>query len=63
MEPVTCSHARMIRSAPKGYYSRLFNKPEEPLHPHDEPKLVDLGNAMRYGTEREGTLTPRIGYT
>ena len=62
-EPVTCSHARIIRSAPKGYYSRLFNKPEEPLHPHDEPKLVDLGNAMRYGKEREGTLTPRIGYT
>jgi hypothetical protein len=29
----------------------------------DEPKLIELGSAMRYETEREGTITPRIGFT
>jgi hypothetical protein len=29
----------------------------------DEEKLVKLGDAMRYNVEREGTLTPRVGYT
>ncbi|MEY2584046.1 MAG: hypothetical protein QOD80_72 [Verrucomicrobiota bacterium] len=53
----------MIPSASKGYYSRRFKKPARPLGPEDEWKLVELGNAMRYGKEREGTLTPRIGYT
>ncbi|MEY2573220.1 MAG: hypothetical protein QOJ87_1433, partial [Verrucomicrobiota bacterium] len=53
----------MIPSASKGYYSRRFKKPGRPLGPDDEWKLVELGNAMRYGKEREGTLTPRIGYT
>jgi hypothetical protein len=58
-----CSHAASIQAAPKGYYSRRFNEPAEPLGPDDEWKLVELGKAMRYGREREGTLTPRIGYT
>jgi Animal haem peroxidase len=61
--PATCSHAQMSRARAKGYYSRLFNKPAEPLGPDEEFKLVELGTAMRYGREREGTLTPRIGYT
>lgn len=61
--PATCSHARMAGAAAKGYYSRRFKNPAEPLGPDDEWKLVELGNAMRYGREREGTLTPRIGYT
>jgi len=61
--PAACSHAQMIRAGAKGYYSRLFNKPAEPLGPDEEFKLVELGTAMRYGEEREGTLTPRIGYT
>ena len=58
-----CSHARDIRSEPKGHYSRLFAKPAQPLGPEDEPNLVALGRAMHYEKEREGTLTPRIGYT
>jgi hypothetical protein len=33
------------------------------MAPDDEFKLVELGTAMRYGEEREGTLTPRVGYT
>jgi hypothetical protein len=37
--------------------------PANPIADKDEDKLVALGNAMRYETEREGTLTPRIGYT
>ncbi|HEV2806159.1 MAG TPA: peroxidase family protein [Chthoniobacterales bacterium] len=61
--PPRCSHAGSIQAAPKGYYSRRFNEPAEPLGPDDEWKLVELGKAMRYGREREGTLTPRIGYT
>src|ERR1041385_4583515 len=62
-QPGPCSHARTIESAPKGYYSRLFAAPSEPIKPDDEFKLVELGTAMRYGEEREGTLTPRVGYT
>jgi hypothetical protein len=62
-EPTTCSHARTNHSAPKGYYSRLFGKPVHPITPDEEFKLVELGSAMRYGREREGTLTPRVGYT
>jgi len=58
-----CSHAREIHSEPKGHYSRLFAKPAQPLSNDDEPSLIALGCAMRYEKEREGTLTPRIGYT
>jgi len=29
----------------------------------DGEKLIKLGDAMRYNVEREGTLTPRVGYT
>src|SRR3954464_15985860 len=58
-----CSHAGPIQSAPKGHYSRLFGKPSHPLTANDEPGLVALGNSMRYRMEREGTLTPRVGYT
>jgi hypothetical protein len=47
---------------PKGYYSRLFPHPTRPLAESDE-KLIKLGEAMRYSVEREGTLTPRVGYT
>src|SRR5437763_8392822 len=61
--PAACSHAQMIRAGAKGYYSRLFKKPAEPLGPDEEFKLVELGTDMRNGEEREGTLTPRIGYT
>src|SRR2546423_1500732 len=62
-QPATCSHARMIEARAQGCYSRLFGKPAEPITPDDEFKLVELGTAMRYGEEREGTLTPRVGYT
>ena len=58
-----CSHSAMSQATAKGHYSRLFRKPAEPLGPDEEFKLVELGTAMRYGKEREGTLTPRIGYT
>ena len=61
--PAPCSHARAIRAEAKGHYSRLFGKPANPLTRDDEWKLVELGNAMRYEREREGTLTPRVGYT
>lgn len=53
----------MTRSQPKGYYRRLYQKPAEPLGKSQEEKLVRLGEAMRYDVEREGTLTPRAGYT
>jgi hypothetical protein len=53
----------MTRARPKGYYSRLFQVPAEPLGKSQEEKLVRLGEAMRYDVEREGTLTPRVGYT
>jgi hypothetical protein len=59
----TCSHAREMRAEPKGFYSRMFPKPAAPLSATDEAKLVELGKAMRYEVEREGALTPRIGFT
>jgi hypothetical protein len=62
-QPRTCSHAQMPPAAAKGHYSRLFGKPAEPITPDEEFSLVELGRAMRYTEEREGTLTPRIGYT
>src|SRR5438552_7304078 len=46
-----------------GYYSRLFPSPAEPLAKSQEENLINLGEAMRYDIEREGTLTPRVGYT
>jgi hypothetical protein len=58
-----CSHARAMRAEPKGHYARLFAKPAHPITGDEEAKLIELGTAMRYGVEREGTLTPRIGYT
>jgi hypothetical protein len=54
---------RMTRSQQKGYYSRLFPLPAEPLAKSEEETLIKLGEAMRYDVEREGTLTPRVGYT
>ena len=60
---MTCAHAHRTRSEPQGYYSRLFGKPAEPIGRAAESKLVELGSSMRYGVEREGTLTPRVGYT
>jgi hypothetical protein len=53
----------MTRAAPKGHYSRLFAKPAHPITADEEEKLIELGSSMRYEVEREGTLTPRIGYT
>jgi hypothetical protein len=58
-----CSHARTMRAEPKGHYARLFAKPAHPITADEEAKLIELGSAMRYDVEREGTLTPRIGYT
>jgi hypothetical protein len=58
-----CAHAHAISAEPKGYYSRLFGIPAHPIAESDEAKLVELGNAMRYRREREGTLTPRSGFT
>jgi hypothetical protein len=62
-QPGRCSHARMPPATAKGHYSRLFRKPAEPIASDEETALVELGNAMRYTREREGTLTPRVGYT
>src|SRR5256885_4951736 len=62
-QPASCSHAQMIRGGAKGHYSRMFGLPRSPINADEEFKLVELGSAMRYGREREGTLTPRVGYT
>ena len=58
-----CAHARMPHSEPQGHYSRLFARPAKPVSPDEEDKLIELGQAMLYKIEREGTLTPRVGYT
>jgi hypothetical protein len=58
-----CGHAHVTRSRPRGHYSRLFARPATPVPRDQEDKLIELGQAMRYGVEREGTLTPRVGYT
>lgn len=58
-----CAHARMAHSEPKGNYSRLFARTAQPVSRDQEDKLIQLGRAMRYKIEREGTLTPRVGYT
>ena len=52
-----------MRAEPKGHYARLFAKPAHPITADEEAKLIELGSSMRYEVEREGTLTPRIGYT
>lgn len=52
-----------MRAEPKGYYSRLFPKPANPIAREQEEALIELGNAMRYDIEREGTHTPRVGFT
>src|SRR5438270_9450685 len=59
----SCAHAQSIQSEPRGYYSRLFAESGEPIPRDQEASLVELGRAMRYEVEREGTLTPRIGFT
>jgi hypothetical protein len=59
----TCAHAHGIHAEPKGHYSRLFTKPARPIPRDQEDKLIELGKAMHYEVEREGTLTPRVGYT
>jgi hypothetical protein len=41
----------------------MFPEPAAPLFAEDEARLVELGTAMRYDVEREGSLTPRIGFT
>jgi hypothetical protein len=53
----------MARTPAKGFYSRLFQRPTAPLAKSEEEKLIKLGSSMRYTIEREGTLTPRVGYT
>lgn len=63
VEAGPCRHARAIAATPKGNYSRLFGMPARPIAQSEERKLIELGSAMRYETEREGTLTPRIGFT
>ena len=55
-----CSHARAMRAEAKGYYSRLFAKPANPIGEDQEEALVALGNAMRYEVERESVHTPRV---
>ena len=59
----TCAHAHMTRSEPRGHYSRLFQKPAGPITKSQEAGLIRLGQAMCYEVEREGTLTPRVGFT
>jgi hypothetical protein len=52
-----------MQASPKGHYSRLFARPGSPITGDDETRLIELGQSMRYEVEREGTLTPRIGFT
>jgi hypothetical protein len=56
-------HKQTNGAQPKGFYGRLFPPPAVPLGVREEEKLINLGEAMRYDVEREGTLTPRVGYT
>ncbi len=58
-----CAHARVPRSEARGHYSRLFTPSANPISRTEEDKLIQLGQAMCYQVEREGTLTPRVGYT
>jgi hypothetical protein len=52
-----------MRAEPKGFYSRLFAQPAHPIERDQEEGLITLGRAMRYAVEREGTHTPRVGFT
>jgi len=47
----------------KGYYSRLVPSAAKRLSSRDEERLIRLGESMRYVSQREGTLTPRVGFT
>lgn len=58
-----CAHTHITRSKPRGHYSRLFQKPAGPITKSQEAGLIRLGQAMCYEVEREGTLTPRVGFT
>ena len=52
-----------MRAEPKGFFSRLFAKAAQPITRDREEGLIALGRAMRYTVEREGTHTPRVGFT
>lgn len=58
-----CAHAPLSQPQPRGCYSRLFARPARPLLRDDEEKLIELGMSMRYQVDRDGTLSPRAGYT
>ncbi len=61
-----CRHAAdrpVAGEAVRGHYSRMFSASARPADGDYEQRLVELGSSMRYSIEREGTLTPRIGYT
>src|SRR5688572_5379449 len=58
-----CSHARAMSAEPRGFFSRLFAKAVHPIARDQEEGLIALGRAMRYAVEREGTHTPRVGFT
>jgi heme peroxidase len=62
-DAVACRHARANGAIARGNYCRLFSEPAQPIGEDEEKKLIELGNAMRYEKELEGTLTPRIGFT
>jgi hypothetical protein len=62
-QSAACTYTRAMRAEPKGYYSRLFAKPAHPIARDQEHHLVELGQALRYAVEREGTHTPRVGFT
>jgi hypothetical protein len=63
IQAAPCRHAEATGAIPRGNYCRLFGEPAHPIGEDEERKLVELGRAMRYEMEREGTLTPRIGFT
>ena len=44
-------------------FGRLFGPATNSVTSADEEKLIKLGQSMRDEEEREGTLTPRTGYT
>src|SRR4051812_1868616 len=58
-----CAHAHAIGATPKSHYSRRFGMAAQPIGESEEAKLIELGDTMRYQVEREGTHTPRIGFT
>jgi hypothetical protein len=60
---MACGHARAIHAEPKGHYCRLFARPAHRIARDQEQALIELGHAMRYDVEREGTHTPRVGFT